>query len=185
MPTVLSAVLWVSTGAYLCGCSSAPTRETRTTPRSMDNSTPMHTDKENALTNHADASKTSTDAKSLHWADMNFDQRLKYMGKTVMPEMRALFSSFEKENFEDMNCATCHGAGAENDTFEMPNPLLPKLSVGQGFAKELKEHPNGTRFMMEQVVPSMAKLLDTTPYSAETKQGFGCFNCHTPISQQR
>jgi hypothetical protein len=78
-----------------------------------------------------------------------------------------------------MSCVTCHGAGAKEGKFKMPNASLPKLDPKDGFAKHQKKTPAVTKFMMETVAPEVGKLLGMPPYNPETKQGFGCFNCHT------
>jgi len=106
---------------------------------------------------------------------MDFDQRATYMKKVVLPKMRDEFKAWESEHAH-MNCATCHGAGASEGSFEMPNPRLPKLTMD--LKEEMKEEPEATKFMMERVVPEMAKLLDEPAYDPKTGKGFGCFDCH-------
>jgi hypothetical protein len=114
------------------------------------------------------------------WKDMNHDERMAYMKKTVFPRMRAEFAAFDPKDFGEMNCATCHGDGAKDKTFKMPNPKLPKLPGSEeGFKKLSEEHPDVTRFMMTKVVPQMAAFLGEEPYDPKTHQGFGCFRCHT------
>ena len=55
----------------------------------------------------------------------------------------------------------------------------PKLDPTDGFAKHKKKTAKILAFMMEQVSPEMAKILDVPHYDPATHQGFGCFNCHT------
>jgi len=110
---------------------------------------------------------------------MNKDQRLEHMKNVVLPKMKQEFAAFDAKEFGAMNCATCHGAGAKEGSFKMPNPALPKLSMAGGFKKHMDKEPATTKFMMEKVVPSMAGLLDTQPYDPKTNQGLGCAACHT------
>jgi hypothetical protein len=74
---------------------------------------------------------------------------------------------------------TCHGSGAKDGSFKMPNPELPKLSPEGGFKKHLDKDPEITKFMMTKVLPNMAELLGTQPYDVKTHLGFGCFGCHS------
>src|ERR1051326_4110926 len=55
------------------------------------------------------------------WKDMTEKQRGRYMGKVVMPKMKPLFQQFDPKGFEKFECETCHGKGAEDHTFKMPN----------------------------------------------------------------
>ena len=71
---------------------------------------------------------------------------------------------------------TCHGPNAKKGEFKMPNPKLPKIP---SFEAVMKKHPKATKFMSEQVVPEMSKLLGVVPFDPATKTGFGCMNCHT------
>ena len=109
---------------------------------------------------------------------MTNEQKTEYMQTKVMPHMGELFSSFDPKHFDDVKCVTCHGKGAMQGEFKMPNPELPKLSSTGKFDEEMKKKPEMTKFMMEKVTPEMAKLLQMEPYNAETKEGFGCFGCH-------
>ncbi|HXS17675.1 MAG TPA: hypothetical protein VN764_10830, partial [Polyangiaceae bacterium] len=78
------------------------------------------------------------------------------------------------KEFETFRCTTCHGPGATKGDFEMPTKSLPALNE-----EEMKDHPEVTKFMIEQVVPKMAAILGEPTYNPETHTGFGCFNCHT------
>src|SRR5579863_4437174 len=114
------------------------------------------------------------------WKDMDHEERAAYMKKTVCPKMKAEFIAFDAKEFGDMNCATCHGDGAKDKTFKMPNPKLPKLpATPEGFKKLGEEHPDAVQFMRTKVVPDMAALLGEAPFDPKTHQGFGCFECHT------
>jgi hypothetical protein len=74
-----------------------------------------------------------------------------------------------------MKCKTCHGAGADDGSFKMPNADLPKLDMKAMKAK----HPKALEFMMKQVKVKMAALIGEKEYSEKTPNGFGCMNCHT------
>ncbi|HMI84636.1 MAG TPA: hypothetical protein VK550_11110 [Polyangiaceae bacterium] len=112
------------------------------------------------------------------WSDMNRDQRMTYMKKVVLPKMKETFTAFDPKQFDHVTCLTCHGAGAKDGSFKMPNPELPKLSPDGGFKKHLDQKPEITKFMMSKVLPQMAELLNTQPYDPNTHLGFGCFGCH-------
>jgi hypothetical protein len=58
----------------------------------------------------------------------------------------------------------------------MPSSSLPKLPTE--LTPVFEKAPEVAKFMAEQVVPQMAKLLGEQPYNPETHQGFGCFDCH-------
>jgi hypothetical protein len=110
------------------------------------------------------------------WAEMNAAQRAEYMKTAVVPKMSELFKEWEPKEFaEGVNCVTCHGPNAKKGEFKMPNPKLPKINEAM-----MKKHPQAVKFMSEQVVPEMSKLLGVVPFDPATKTGFGCMNCHTP-----
>lgn len=115
------------------------------------------------------------------WAKWSHDQKLAYMKSTVMPKMKDLFVSFSADHYADMNCKTCHGAGAADGSFKMPNADLPKLPKTPAEFKALATGKKAKvfAFMKDQVEPQMAQLLGEQPFDMKTKQGFGCMNCHT------
>ena len=103
---------------------------------------------------------------------------MEHMKTVVMPRMKEVFAPFEPPEFANMKCGACHGEGAKNGSFKMPNPKLPKLSYTDGFKKHMDKKPEATKFMMEKVVPEMASLLGMQPYDPATKKGLGCGACH-------
>jgi hypothetical protein len=114
------------------------------------------------------------------WKDMDRGQRLRHMKTVVFPAMKAEFQRFDPKDFGEFTCATCHGRGAEDKTFEMPNPELPQLPADEaGFRQLTVEEPKWVKFMSETVVPNMARMLDEKPHDPATNEGFGCFRCHT------
>lgn len=100
-----------------------------------------------------------------------------WMGLEVFPKMRALFVEHDSEKYSEFACQTCHGKDMEMVDFEMPNSLFA-LSKTNTLAAAKEYDENTTQFMLETVVPEMAKLLDMEPYNAETNAGFGCLGCH-------
>lgn len=115
---------------------------------------------------------------SINWDAMSHEERLEHMKTVVMPKMKELFASVDAKRYGDMKCGTCHGDGAKNQTFKMPNPKLPKLSFTDHFKKHMDKNPVVTKFMMEKVVPEMASLLGEPVFDPATKKGFGCAECH-------
>jgi len=113
-------------------------------------------------------------AKRKAWEAMDPGERLNHMKTVVAPTMAKSFQEFDAKEFADFSCVTCHGPGAKEGKFDMPNPLLPPLDK-----KLMDKHPAATKFMMEKVVPEMASLLDEEPYDPAKGEGFGCMECHT------
>jgi hypothetical protein len=120
-----------------------------------------------------------TGAPAKPWKTMSLSEKKAHMKTVVVPKMSAVFQSFDPKGFADVGCGTCHGNGAKNGTFVMPNPDLPKLSVANNFKKHMDAKPEITKFMMEKVEPEMAAALGMPPYDPQTHQGFGCGGCHT------
>jgi hypothetical protein len=111
---------------------------------------------------------------------MSHGQKMAFMKSTVFPKMKAEFQSFDASDYADFTCKSCHGSGASNGTFKMPNPDLPKLDVAHGFAKDKAAHPKTMDFMLQKVKPEMAQMLGQAEYSESNPSGFGCLECHTP-----
>ncbi len=75
--------------------------------------------------------------------DMNADQRVAFMKLSVMPAMKAAFQEFDATKFADFTCKTCHGKGAADGSFEMPNPDLPRLPTAEKFPEYAKDPKHG------------------------------------------
>ena len=117
------------------------------------------------------------DSSTINWEKMDHSERMAYMKKVILPTMRKEFAAFNPDKFAKMTCKTCHGAGAEDDSYTMPNPQIWKLpNSKEGWAKA---DTNFVKFMRFTVKPKMASLLGIPEFSMQTKTGFGCGNCHT------
>ena len=129
-----------------------------------------------------DAPAAKSAAAGLEWKDMSKEERGHYMKSVVLPTMKPHFAKWDAGEFGDIKCGTCHGAGAKDKTFKMPNPKLPRLPAAgdeAGWKKLNAKEPEAMKFMGEVVVPQMAQMLGEKPYDMATKEGFGCFECHT------
>lgn len=120
------------------------------------------------------------------WKNMTKKQKGKFMKAKVMPHMEKLFQEFDAKEFAKFECATCHGEGAKEETFKMPNKdieILPATS--EGFGKLMNEKPEWMKFMGEKVKPQMAELLGLESFNPkDPKPGaFSCTNCHTTQKQ--
>ena len=115
----------------------------------------------------------------IDWGKMSKAERKQYMKQVVLPKMKPVMHDFDSKKFADVKCATCHGYGARNGQFKMPNPELAKLPNSRpGFEKLMKDKPEWMEFMGKTMKPSMANLLSLKPFDPKTGKGFGCGNCH-------
>jgi len=100
------------------------------------------------------------------------------MQALVLPGDLALFAAYDPKRYTQMTCKTCHGSGAVDRTFKMPNPTLPALDASAaGFQQLAKDKPAALEFM-RKVANRTADLLGEPPFSMQTNTGFGCFACH-------
>ena len=182
---------WVLIGAtFLAGGVACSGSQTGTTPEGTDTAAPVDTGMATAAptsmptaaptmtaTAEPTASTPPPPAKPA-WKDMNFDQRKEVMKTVVMPLMSKEFQEVDAKKFKDFSCTTCHGAGAKDGKFKMPNPALPKLSPKDSFKKHMDKSPKITEFMMKKVTPEMQQALNAPPFDMATHEGFGCGACH-------
>ena len=113
------------------------------------------------------------------WKDMSKDQRKQFMKDNVMPKMAEEFQAFDGKKYAEFSCKTCHGEGAKDGSFKMPNPNLPKLPMDHNAMMELaKKKADAAKFMATKVKPDMANLLGEDPWDEQHPTGFGCGACH-------
>jgi len=113
------------------------------------------------------------------WDIWSHEQKMAYMKSTVMPKMGPMFHDLDPKKFSDPKCGLCHGAGAKDKTFKMPNPALPKLNLADMMKSDQQKNPKTFDFMVKQVKPQMAQLLGEPEYDPKSGKGFGCLECHT------
>jgi mono/diheme cytochrome c family protein len=109
---------------------------------------------------------------------MSHDEQIAFMKDVVVPTMKPLFQAHDAKAFAEFGCVSCHGPGAKQGKFDMPTSALPKLDPKDGFAVHKKKTPEMMTFMMEKVLPEMAKTLNEPLYDPATQKGFGCVGCH-------
>lgn len=120
----------------------------------------------------ADTTAASGEPAQLEWKDMNREQRLEYMGVTVMPAMKTLFQEYDAESYAEFKCQTCHGEDMEAVDFKMPNGLYA-LPAADPITAAKEYDAEVTTFMMEKLTPKMAELLGMEPGKEMT-----CMSCH-------
>jgi hypothetical protein len=124
---------------------------------------------------------TDAEPEPTAYEEMTFDQRRALMKEVVLPEMKEMFAAFDPR-FERMRCGTCHGDGATDRAFAMPNPQLPRLpATEEAFLQYVNDPDHGrwSQFMKEKVWPQMARILEVPTFDQATSpNGFSCHNCH-------
>jgi hypothetical protein len=126
------------------------------------------------------------EAEPTAYADMSFQQRDAFMRDVVLPKMTETFVAFDAK-FTGMECKTCHGNGAADGSYTMPSPQIAALPGSEeAFVEYVKdpEHARWSQFMLDQVWPQMATLLQVTKFDPATNPtGFSCSNCHTHMME--
>lgn len=107
------------------------------------------------------------------WDELPRADKMAYMVDVVEPQMREAFQAHDATRFAEFDCATCHGEGASDGSFAMPNPQLPHLREAGLFKEHRKAHPDMVKFMWKGVEVPMAEML------GKTAGGGGEFNCHS------
>lgn len=119
-------------------------------------------------------------AKKIDWEHMSAADKKKYMKTTVMPAMKKVFQDYDAKAYKKFTCETCHGEGAVDGKFKMPNAKLPKLPTDrEGFMALQQKKPDAVKFMGTVVKPKMAELLGMPEWTPQSQTGFGCYQCHT------
>jgi hypothetical protein len=108
------------------------------------------------------------------WRAKSHDERQGFMAAHIEPNMKRLFVGYKPKSYSDFGCETCHGKDMEIVDFHMPNSLyaLPEKDT---IAEATSYDEETTKFMMEKVVPTFAKLLSEEPGKPG---GVTCFTCH-------
>lgn len=115
---------------------------------------------------------SSAEVPELAWAEMNRDQRMEFMGLTVLPEMKKVFQEADPDGYKDFKCQTCHGEDMQAVDYKMPNGLFA-LEKPDPIPASTEYDAKTTTFMMETVVPKMAGLMGMEP-----GKELNCFSCH-------
>jgi hypothetical protein len=109
------------------------------------------------------------------WSRKTHAERMEFMGLFVFPKMKALFQAESPKAPAHFRCQTCHGEDMEAKAFHLPSSLRP-LPADDPVKAALAYDEKTTKFMVEQVVPTMKALLgEGDPVTAV---GFGCLTCH-------
>ena len=132
----------------------------------------------------ADSEPTSDAAagKKVDWEHMSFDERKKLMKVAVLPQLKEAFQAYDTKRYKKFSCATCHGDGATDGKFKMPNAGLPKLPTPgdeAGMKALQQKKPEAMKFMHDVVMPKTAGLIGLALWSPQNMKGFGCYSCHT------
>lgn len=123
--------------------------------------------------------KAPPGAPEVKWADKTFQQKKEWMGIEVLPKMKASFKAHDEAQFKGFNCETCHGADGKEKDYAMPTDSIYPLPKDDPIKAAMEYDEAVTKFMIDKVVPDMAKMLDEEPYDPKTGQGtVGCMTCH-------
>jgi hypothetical protein len=128
---------------------------------------------------------TPEPAKPLVWKDMDLEQRATYMKEVVLPRAKEAFVAFDAK-YQSMDCATCHGDGVTDGSYDMPNPKIKPLpNSEEAFMAWVTKEPEAGRyaqFMSTKLEPLMGELLQKAVFDPTTKTGeLSCNTCHQLI----
>jgi hypothetical protein len=140
--------------------------------------TPPTTDSGATPTDEGGGEKTEPGAPGVPWAEKTFEQRQEYMGIVVLPAMKTMFKEYDENEFKQFKCQTCHGDDMNEKKFAMPSDSIYPLNKADPVKGAMAYDEKMTKFMVEKVVPDMAKLVDEEPDPTGKGSGFGCMECH-------
>jgi hypothetical protein len=108
------------------------------------------------------------------WKQKTRDEKQGFMASHIEPTMRHLFQHYDKNGYAEFKCGTCHGEDMEFVNFKMPNSLyaLPEKDT---IASATDYNDKITKFMVDDVVPTFAKMMHEKPGDPN---GVSCFTCH-------
>lgn len=112
------------------------------------------------------------------WSTMDRGERLDYMTDEVEPTMREIFQTRDAQRYAAFGCPSCHGPDPEGTDYAMPAFLGPLPLDGTLEAAQMRD-PAMTAFMLDEVFPTMAELLDEEKFhETDAPDGFRCVRCH-------
>lgn len=117
----------------------------------------------------------------LEWKSMSREQRMTYMEKVVVPQMKPLFVAIDAQRFASFGCRTCHGPTFDDTTFDMPNrELLTLPATPEGMIPLARDKGPWLEAMTKRIKPKMARLLGLAEFDPDNPQpdAFGCHGCH-------
>lgn len=134
-----------------------------------------------ACIGRAESPKAAPGPPELLWKSMTRTQRMTYMEKVVVPEMRPLFEAIDPKRFATFGCRTCHGPTFDDNSFDMPNPeLLTLPATPEGMIPLVRDKGAWLDAMTKRIKPRMAALLGLAEFDPDHPQpdAFGCHGCH-------
>lgn len=134
-----------------------------------------------ACVQRAERPKAAPGPPELAWRSMSRAQRMTYMEKVVVPEMKPLFVAIDPNRFATFGCRTCHGPTFDDSSFDMPNPELMTLpATPAGMIPLVRDKGPWLEAMTKRIKPRMAALLGLAEFDPDHPQpdAFGCHGCH-------
>lgn len=111
------------------------------------------------------------------WSTMSHEDKEMDMVGRFLPIMTEIFQERDAEEYANFGCESCHGSNMRERNFEMPSTELPPVPLPgtPEYQQMAQQHPGTTRFMEEEVTPTMQTLLGMGAT-------FTCNGCH-PTAQ--
>lgn len=121
---------------------------------------------------------TEPGAPGVSWAKKDHKQRMEHMGLVVLPAMKQTFGGYDANAFAKFTCETCHGKSPKDRGYAMPSDSIMPLDKADPVKTAMDYDEKVAKFMLDEVTPQMAKMLDEPMLSADHPDGFGCMRCH-------